>query len=485
MQRQIRLMSGLLFVLAGVVLSGCAPEQVLGSNTLPPDVPDPAVAKTPEGALAAYRGAVDLFRQAFGGRGVNSENLGVILPMALLTDELEDSHVGLPGITYDMMPLDARQLPEYSDPGLEGSPLYVYAYGVLQETRGQIQEALGALAAYAPNASPALRGRLYALEGYTEIFLADLFCSGVPLSTLDFERDYTYAAGSTTHEVYARAVAHFDSALALASDSADVMNLAGVGKARALLALGDYADAGAAVAEVPDEFRYSVAYGSVFNSFVAWRVVGGSNAAAIGDNATMADREGGNGLPYLSSQDPRTRGVLVGTNDHGVAMYRPAKYASDGSSPIVLADGIEAQLIEAEAQLHANDPRWLATLNALRTDGTYDTRPNAQDSTKTDTLWHAGTGGVAGLRPLSDPGTPDGRVDLVFAERGYWLYLTGHRQGDLRRLVREYGRNPEQVYPTGVYLGLNGRYGTDVTAPIPATERLFNPKFAGCLNRGA
>ncbi len=485
MERQIRLlMSGLLFVLAGVMLGGCAPEQVLGSNTLPPDVPDPAVTKTPEGALAAYRGAVDLFRDAFGGRS-NS----VILPMALLTDELEDSNVGLPGVSYGEMRLDARQLPEYTDPGLEGNPPYVSAYGALQRARGQMQEALGALTAYAPNASPALRGRLYALEGYTEIFLADLFCSGVPLSTLDFERDYTYAAGSTTHEVYQRAVAHFDSALALATDSADVVSLARVGKARALLALGDYADAGAAVAQVPDAFRYAIAYGNgndVHGNFAAGiQFHAGPGNPQNADGAGMTDREGGTGLPYLSSGDPRTRGVFVGTNPYGVAHYVPAKYATDGSSPIVLADGVEARLIEAEAELHANDPSWLTTLNALRTDGTYETRPNAQDPTRTDTLWHAGTGGVAGLKPLSDPGTPDGRVDLVFQERGYWLYLTGHRQGDLRRLVREYGRNPERVYPTGAYAGLNGRYGTDVTAPIPATERVSNPKFTGCLNRGA
>jgi hypothetical protein len=158
----------------------------------------------------------------------------------------------------------------------------------------------------------------------------------------------------------------------------------------------------------------------------------------------------------------------------------------DGSGAIVLASGVEARLIQAEAQLQASDvASWLATLNRLRTDGTYDTRRNAQDSTQTDTLWHAGTGGVARLRPLADPGTPDARVDLLFQERGYWLFLTGHRQGDLRRLVRAYGRNPEGVYPTGPYPGAFNIYGTDVTAPIPGAERVSNPLFTGCRSRGA
>jgi len=199
----------------------------------------------------------------------------------------------------------------------------------------------------------------------------------------------------------------------------------------------------------------------------------------------MTDREGGNGLPYLSSQDPRVPSVFVGTNMFGVPHYVPAKYSSAGDSPIVLADGVETRLITSEAQLQAGDASWLATLNALRTDGTFDTQPDPNDATKTDTLWHAGTGGVAGLAPLTDPGTVDTRVDLVFEERGYWLFLTGHRQGDLRRLVREYKRTPNRVYPTGNYLGLSGRYGGDVTAPIPGTEQLYNPKFHGCINRGA
>jgi hypothetical protein len=55
----------------------------------------------------------------------------------------------------------------------------------------------------------------------------------------------------------------------------------------------------------------------------------------------------------------------------------------------------------------------------------------------------------------------------------------------MRRLIRQYGRQPNAVYPTGSYQGGTGVYGTDVTAPIPAAERAFNPKFTGCKSRGA
>jgi hypothetical protein len=80
----------------------------------------------------------------------------------------------------------------------------------------------------------------------------------------------------------------------------------------------------------------------------------------------------------------------------------------------------------------------------------------------------------------------DVRVDLVFAERAYWLFLTGERQGDLRRLVRNYGRNAEAVFPTGPYLP-NGQlpsYGSDVSLNIPSAEH-NNPQFHGCLSQGA
>jgi hypothetical protein len=176
--------------------------------------------------------------------------------------------------------------------------------------------------------------------------------------------------------------------------------------------------------------------------------------------------------------------VLVRAGDqYGYPIYIPAKYPT-ASSPIVLASGVEARLIEAEAVLQAGDAAaWLAKLNALRTDGTYDTTA----SSPPDTLWHAGSGGVAGLKPLADPGTADGRVDLLFRERAFWLFLTGHRQGDLRRLIRQYGRDAVDLYPTGHYQGVlfGIYYGGDVTAPVPAAERTLNPNFTGCFSRQA
>jgi hypothetical protein len=103
-----------------------------------------------------------------------------------------------------------------------------------------------------------------------------------------------------------------------------------------------------------------------------------------------------------------------------------------------------------------------------------------------------GTGGVGGLDSLSDPGASlsgaaadSARVDLMFRERAFWMFLTGHRPGDLRRLVRQYGRQQNKVYPTGPYPVLGNLYGTDVVLPIPTAEKISNPLFTGCASNGA
>ena len=71
-------------------------------------------------------------------------------------------------------------------------------------------------------------------------------------------------------------------------------------------------------------------------------------------------------------------------------------------------------------------------------------------------------------------------MDLLFKERAYWLYLTAHRTGDQRRLVRQYGRSIASVYPSGPYFK-GGSYGTDYVLPVSADER-NNPNFQGCAN---
>ena len=469
-------------VVAGTV--GCHDLSGLtGKQQLPAGTPDPRSFHTPAGALALYESTVTAFQASQGvttasiGGGTTGTNAGVfvnfVFESGLLTDELQPGDLGCTGsvcLLSQVDSIDARQLPE----GATGNSASFEWYSELQALRNQATLGIGALAAYDPTASPALRGHLYALAGYADLMLADLFCSGVPLSTLNFNgtTSFTYAPGSTTLQVYSAAVANFDTAIALSNDSVRILNFARIGKGRALLALDSFPQAAAAVAAVPDGFAYQFP--------VDWGHAGSGAVGTLFANSqivgyTEADEEGLNGLPYRTSGDPRTAAQISSHNEYGVSQFVPVKYggAHPSLGPVTVADWIEARLIRAEAALQAKDyTSWLAQLNTLRETAMVP----GQTTTLADT---------------SDPGASPGdsaRVSLLFHERAYWLYLTGHRQGDLRRLLRQYKtiyRSAAQVYPFGQYPGSNIlSYGSYVNLPIPASE-LTNPLYHGCLSRGA
>lgn len=452
----------LALVAAATLLSaGCSLDDLLGADELPPDVTDPAITHTATGARAAYNGALVSFRSAFAGYiGVGPGSSGissVIVVSGVMSDELHASSVSA-------LQEDMRFLPEEGEdlPSAEG------AYSRLQRTRSQSGQAIELLRRYDPDATP-LIGHAYATQGYAEVFLAELFCSGIPLSALDFDGDFTYRPGSTTAQVLERAVAHFDSAAALAGDSVRVSTLAKLGRARALLGLGSFAEAAAAVADVPDDFAYTVGFAGGTNSqnqaFTRTSTVGGRW------EVTVADQKGLNGLDYMSSGDPRTSATRIGQANSGRALptYFPDKYQTGGAGAFVVASGIEARLIEAEAALRAGDvPGWLNRLNHLRR-----------------TAWTSITPAVTEPLPdLTDPGTDVTRVDLMFRERALWLFLSGHRQNDMRRLIRHYGRTVATVYPIGEFGPGGLSYGSHIDLPIPPSERLSNPHFTGCIARG-
>jgi hypothetical protein len=174
---------------------------------------------------------------------------------------------------------------------------------------------------------------------------------------------------------------------------------------------------------------------------------------------SVSDQEGGVGLPFLTAEDPRV--PFQDEEDVGLDGTTPQftllKYA-DASAPVVVADGIEARLIEAEAAVNAGDFGGATTfLNDLRS--------------------------LVGLDPLGQPGGLDEAVDLVFSERAFWLFATGHRLGDMRRLIRQYGRDPATVFPSGTYIK-GGNYGSDVNLPMPQEEG-SNPNYVGCIDREA
>jgi len=301
------------------------------------------------------------------------------------------------------------------------------------------------------------QSEVLSLAGFSYILFGENYCSGVPFSTIDASGNITYGDPQTRDQVLEIAVAKFDSAITIATaqEDADFLNLASVGKARALLDLNRPADAAAVAADVPTSFQYLVrsSSNSLRQNNGIWNYTANTFAFSV------PDREGGNGLPYVTAQDPRLDVVVTGQLgfDRATPFNLQLKYP-DLQSNVVLASGIEARLIQAEAQFRAGTPGpAMATLNALRA--------------------------FAGLDPLADPGNDVERTNLLFSERAFWMWGTSHRLGDMRRLVRQYSRPQETVFPVGEY-HKGGEYGSDVNFPVSSDER-NNPNFTGCIDRSA
>jgi len=400
----------------------------------------------------------------------------------LLTDELQDVVFGGDALVSG----DDRQVisPTIGD----GKNVDGYAYDVIQIARVDVRQALQALQLYGNNVSGvprAWQGEMYAMQGYTVVWLAELFCSGVPLSQSALIGSQVPTRGLTTEELLRTAVALFDSAVVAGADSAQYVNLALVGKGRALLDLGEFAAADSAVRNVPTDFVYALPTPNSGNTFSL------PTGDVPGVSVRVQDREGSNGLVW--STDPRT-GVATEESSTG-DMLRPAKYNMNPSTnlpdpdtwrpnvPIRVADGLEARLIQAEAQLALGSANWLTILNTLR-------------STCIGTAACAPIIGLtaSSLPPLADPG-PATRLDTLMKERAMWLYLTGHREGDLRRMAHVYGRDPETLWPTGTFLepgfpSLNDEpgpqngtlYGSDVVYAPDINEHARNPNYRGCYD---
>jgi hypothetical protein len=372
-------------------------------------------------------------------------------------------------LTRDLDLLDRRESAAFErlDLGYDAGAIF----GWWAEARRAASVAMPKLRSYAP--APAYVGELFAIRGYATFSMAEQFCPGFPLNdVVDYKP--VYGPPLSSDEAFARALDDLDSAAVYAADSARILNFVRVARGRALLGLGQFARAAAAVGAVPSDYAYTAEFGPQ-DIGGYWNMLGAWVVDPFSEIHSVADRDGGTGLDFVSAADPRVKVTLTGTLHDGVTpSYAIAKYPTI-HSPIVLASGIEARLIEAEAALQGGGD-WLGILNALRTTCT--------DPASCPAPAPAGSGGVAGLSPLVDPGTPEARVTLLFRERAFWLFATGHRLGDLRRLVARYGRAAGDVFPSGAYRAGGGSYSTATSIPFAAKQETpFNPAVTGCTSR--
>src|SRR5256714_3527366 len=254
-------------------------------------------------------------------------------------------------------------------------------------------------------------------------------CPGVPVSHLDaVTGKVAYGVPLTTSQLVDTAIARFNAALGVAAAVSNatlrqtMTNLANVGKARALADSGDFAGAAATVSSVPTSFAYL----SEHSEISTYENNGVFNGNTQDRRYSVADREGGNGFPFRSVIDPRTpsRRRTAGNRngfDGLTPQFNNFRFG-DRKSPIPLATGVEARLIEAEAALQADtvnpSAAFLTALNDPRANPASRSYFNASPFSRTDTV----TNPIPVLPNLTaaDATTAGGAVNLLFNERARW-----------------------------------------------------------------
>jgi hypothetical protein len=424
-------------------LGACKSSEIL--NVSSPDVLGVDAYSTPAGADALRYGVIGDFAFAYDGNGD---------AFSVITGNLADE-IYTTDTFDDRLTINARR-------SLEVNANMETEYRNVMQAYLGANTAVTVLATAVPN-NKSQRAEMYLIRGFTEIFFGEGWCSGTAFSTSDAS-GVVYGTPNSTKQLFTLAAASFDSALAFADTSARVKYGAQVGKGRALLDLGQFAQAATAVAGVPRSYQYLT-----YHSTATTREQNGMWSATDNGSSrySVIDKEGLNGLPFLSHDggtDPRVPWAPSKRDGFNALSHNlPDELKFGRTSSGIVADGVEAQLIILEARLQggaqADRDAVFAGLNALRAGNSPAIAP------------------IAG----SAPTTQDAAVTQLFTERAYWEWLTGHRLGDLRRLIRQYGRAAESVFPTGnLPAPLAGTYGTSTSIVIPQNER-NNPNFQGCL----
>ena len=450
---------GLAAAAAGALLAAGACDSV--TDTLleaeDPDIISPEAVQSAEGADALRVGALGRLRIITGG-GEGAWLLG-----GLLVDEWKSSD------TFSQRNETDERKVQDNNGNVNGMLRELY------RPRVAAREAINALREYRPTPTWTI-AQMYFVMGFAELTLAENFCNGTPLG--DASTGVPESGPPLTNtQVFTLALAHFDSALALAgatdATTTAVRHAAAISRARALVSLGRFADAAAAVAAVPTDYRLDATFSLTAGNNQIWALNTSAKRWTVGDSF---DTSGiiRNALPFASARDPRlpVTGTATGTSPAGRGFDGSTNfifqtiYGRTDATPIV--SGVDARLYEAEARLQANDVAGMMTiLNTLRS------APRTLGAVTTPAM-----------AALPTPATRDAAIDLYFREKAFWTFGRGQRLPDLRRLVRQYGRAQENVFPVGTFFKTAQPYGADVNFPVTRDE-LNNPDFKECIDRRA
>lgn len=348
----------------------------------------------------------------------------------LITDEFIEASALANRWPYDRRDVGPSE-PRYGTFGCEGLGVYV----PVSTARFTADDALANLEGWTDE-EVANRTSLISIaatySGYSHILLGEGFCS----AAIDLGPELMPAQiFELAEQKFTRAI---EAAQAAGNDT--ILSMARVGRARARLNLGNYAEAAADARLVPEGF---VAYATASNTSPRRQnriYVQNDLADIVSVGPEYRD------LTFGGVPDPRVE--VVETDDTGAdgvtVIFAATKY-SDFSSPMPIATWEEAQLIIAEAELEAGNPQAAADIiNVLHERAGL---PAFSSSDHTEIMQH------------------------IIEERRRELFLESHRLWDVNRFGIQLDPPPGTQYPK------SGLYGDTKCLPLPDIERRNNPNL--------
>jgi hypothetical protein len=431
-----------------------------------PGLIDPSAVASPAAAYALKVGAIGKVRVVVDGAGSSGNCSGnaecLWEEVGNLTDEFHNSD-----FQNTRQDIDQRSISD-DNPSVPYTPL--------TQARGFVRDAITAVNSYIPDSTSDL-AELYNGLAFLELSLAENFCNGIPLGNT-INGVITYGRPLTNAEVLDSALFHVDSALAVNAGGAEtsqatfIRRASQLIKARIKIDQGKFSEVGALTTGIPSSYGYMLATSQAKNeSFGLWLINNSVARISVSDSSEIINgvpTVTQNALPFASANDPRVpvqSGISAGVppEDATTPMFIQKIWGRFDPTPMV--SGIDARLMEAEAALKANDiPGMMTILNALRA-----TPPKISN-------YQPGA-----MAPLAQPGDIEAATTLYFREKAFWTFGRGQRLNDMRRLMRQYNRTEDQVFPTGAYFK-GGSYGHTINFPVAAAEKA-NPNFTGCLDR--
>ncbi len=419
---------------AGALLVAAAAGCGVLDDALDVETPDRIPAgnlESPSQISLLVTGAIGDFDCAFG----SYTALG-----GLISDELLDATQTASRWEYDRRDVDPVQDVLYAQSSCEGLGVYT----PLSTARWAAENALLKLDAFADGDLPAgtsrqaLIGTAAAYSGYGHLLLGEGFCSGVLLEGPDLVPSGEVTRTALFEVAEQRFTRAIEAAQATGTDS--ILNTALVGRARVRLNLGRGAEAAADARRVRENFV---------------RNVTASGASSRRENRVFAQSNPTTG--FAAAVSPVYRNLMVGgvpdprvptvdtnrTSPTGVELIVQNKYTDLGSN-LPLATWDEAQLIIAEVE---GGQTAVDIINMFR---------------------------QRAELPVFSSSDPAAIRAQVLEERRRELFLESHRLYDIVRLNIPLNPPPGSPYHVS---GLT--YGSTTCLPLPAIEKLNNPKIGG------